>query len=112
MHLEAVFLDVDGVINDVNLLGHLWTAMGEILAPELGLGPSDWSNANADVFLSHWAERDRWGREPEEWFRNEARSLLSAMCQRLDVPIPSEGQADLLMRRVETHVAVTCAAVV
>ena len=92
MRVSAVFLDVDGVINDHALNPGMWDSlMGDVLAPALGGEPADWGRANRKVFPRIWAQQHTWGTDPMERITIEARLILSGMCEELGLRPPAPG---------------------
>lgn len=108
MSISAVFLDVDGVINDHALNPLMWDAhLGEVLAPALGATPADWGRANRKVWPPLWATQHTWGTDPMERIRTETRLIVTAMCVELGIAPPSPERCFELWHQVDCHVAGT-----
>ena len=112
MPVDAVFLDIDGVINDYALIPALWDNIGTVLSREIGGTPADWARANRAVFDKYWEGWRTWGTDPTTWLRNQNCGLLRAMCAHLDMEPPSDDLCDALMREEDVAVARMCTAVV
>lgn len=108
MSISAVFLDVDGVINDHALNPLMWDAhLGEVLAPALGATAPEWGRANRRVFPAIWAEQHTWGTEPMTRIRTEARLIVTGMCEQLGITPPPPERCFELWQQVDRHVAGT-----
>lgn len=108
MHIAAVFLDVDGVINDHALNPGMWDSlMGDVLAPVLGATPADWGRANREVFPRIWREQHTWGTDPIARITTECHLILSGMCAELDLPAPAPERCFDLWREVDLYIART-----
>lgn len=111
MRVSAVFLDVDGVINDHALNPGMWDSlMGDVLAPALGGEPADWGRANRKVFPRIWAQQHTWGTDPMERITIEARLILSGMCEELGLRPPAPEASFELWREVDLYIASTARA--
>ncbi len=111
MGFSAVFLDVDGVINDHARNPGMWDAhMGEILAPILGAEPADWGRANRRVFPRIWAEQRTWGTDPIRRIEIECQLILAGMCAELGLPPPPPESCFELWKSVDLHIARTAGA--
>jgi FMN phosphatase YigB (HAD superfamily) len=111
MSISAVFLDVDGVINDHTLNPGMWDSlMGDVLAPALGATPADWGRANRLVFPRIWAQNEDWGTDPLERIRTESQLILNGMCQQLGLAPPSAEDCFELWKAVDLYIAGTARA--
>lgn len=108
MPIRAVFLDVDGVINDHALNPGMWDAhLGEVLAPALGATAPEWGRVNREVFPKIWAEQHTWGTDPMTRIRTESTLIVSGMCKELGIAPPSPARCFELWQLVDRHVAGT-----
>lgn len=108
MPIRAVFLDVDGVINDHALNPGMWDAhLGEVLAPVLGGAAPEWGRVNRQVFPKIWAEQHTWGIDPIARIRTEATLIVTGMCEALGIEPPSPERCFELWQQVDRHVAGT-----
>jgi phosphoglycolate phosphatase-like HAD superfamily hydrolase len=108
MPIRAVYLDVDGVINDHALNPLMWDAhLGEVLAPVLGATPADWGRVNRKVFTRIWAEQHTWGTDPMTRIRTESRLIVTGMSAELGIAEPSPERCFELWQQVDRHVAGT-----
>ncbi|MEO8541663.1 MAG: HAD family hydrolase [bacterium] len=106
MPVRAVYLDVDGVINDHSLNPLMWDAhLGEVLAPLLGATAQEWGRANRKVWPSIWAGQLSWGTDPIERLRTEARLIVTGMCEELGLAPPTPERCFELWQQVDRHVA-------
>lgn len=106
MRVSAVFLDVDGVINDHALNPGMWDSlMGDVLAPALGATPADWGRVNRIVFPGIWAQQHTWGIDPIVRIRTEARLIVTGMCEALGLPAPAPEACFELWREVDLYIA-------
>ena len=106
MRVSAVFLDVDGVINDHALNPGMWDSlMGDILAPRLGGEPGDWGRVNRIVFPRIWREQHTWGTDPIERIATESRLILEGMCAGLGLEPPDPAACFELWREVDLYIA-------
>lgn len=106
MRVSAVFLDVDGVINDHALNPGMWDSlMGDVLAPALGATPADWGRVNRIVFPAIWAQQHTWGIDPIVRIRTEARLIVTGMCEALALPAPAPEACFELWREVDLYIA-------
>lgn len=111
MSISAVFLDVDGVINDPTLLSGMWDAhLGEVLAPFLGSSPPEWGRANRKVWPPIWTGQHTWGTVPMTRIRTEATLVVTGMCKELGITPPSPERCFELWQQVDRHVAGTAKA--
>ena len=108
MPIRAVYLDVDGVINDHALNPGMWDAhLGEVLAPALGGAAPEWGRANREVFPKIWAGQHTWGIDPMTRIRTESTLIVSGMCEALGIVPPSPERCFELWQRVDRYVAGT-----
>ncbi len=106
MRIEAVFLDVDGVINDHALNPGMWDSlMGDVLAPVLGATPAEWGRANRRVWPRIWTGNRDWGTDPIERIRTESQLILDGMCQELGLAPPSPEACFELWKQVDLYIA-------
>jgi len=111
MTIAAVFLDVDGVINDHALNPGMWDAhFGEVLAPVLGGDARAWGKANRAVFPAIWARNESWGTDPMTRIRIEAAETIGAMAEYLGMARPAPDQCFDLLRAADVHIAATAEA--
>ena len=105
MRPEAVFLDLDGVINDgASLSVEYPRLMGDVLAPALGGAPGDWGRANAETY-PHLVEdvlAMQGTREAIERF--ELSESVSRMCAWLGIELPGEVECFRLGREMNLYV--------
>lgn len=103
----SVFLDIDGVLSDLDRLSEDFDSLiGDVLAPVLGRAASDWGQAN-HVSFPRVIEHLRQGRlldDPVARFHQESRHLIDAMCGYLGVAAPDPEVAADLGRRFNEHV--------
>ena len=103
----AVFLDIDGVISDIEQLGTDFDSLiGDVLAPALGKSPTDWGRANHATFprVMEYLRQGHLADDPIARFDEESRLLIEAMCEWLGVPAPDAQTAARLGRRYNEHV--------
>lgn len=103
----TVFLDVDGVISDIDQLSADFNSLiGDVLTPALGGKPADWGDANHAVYprVMAYLRQGRLLADPVARFDQESCHLIQRMCQRLGVPAPDGATAAELGRRFNLHV--------
>lgn len=105
--MATVFLDIDGVISDIDQLGADFDSLiGDVLAPALGGSPRDWGRANHASFprVIDYLRQGRLEDDPIARFNQESHHLIEAMCELLDVPAPDAETAARLGRQFNEHV--------
>ncbi|MFQ5381218.1 MAG: HAD family hydrolase, partial [Dehalococcoidia bacterium] len=108
MALRAVFLDVDGVLVDADLLPlEYQRLMGDVLAPVLGGSPEDWGRANAVTFpalLERLLATFGPDSDPLAACRFEYVENVRAMCRVLGIREPDEDTSYRLGLEFNLHV--------
>ena len=105
MQVTAVFLDIDGVLSDNNVLGPEYRRlMGDILAPALGGTRKDWGRANRAVFPDLFAESMAWTGDPTVAARREYRENIERMCAWLGLEAPPPAECERLGREFNIYV--------
>ncbi len=103
----TVFLDVDGVISDIDQLSADFNSLiGDVLTPVLGGKPENWGDANHVVYprVMAYLRQGRLLADPVARFDQESCHLIQGMCQRLGIPAPDGATAAELGRRFNLHV--------
>jgi phosphoglycolate phosphatase-like HAD superfamily hydrolase len=103
---SSVFLDVDGVLVDLQRASLEWIRLvGDVLAPALGGEPVAWGRANRGVFPRVFAEREAWyDPDPEVAERRWISLLLREECRIVGVAYPGDEEAVPLGRALDRYV--------
>ena len=105
MTISAVFLDLDGVINDHERLPAAYVRLlGDVLSPALGGEAADWGRANSAVFPDLFREMLAIEASREEVERWELTENVRRMCTWLGIEPPSAGECYRLGREATLYV--------